>query len=82
MSRLIDLNDYPLAHQPAINWLRANGLNAAHVPKDQVIEVGHGRLWVKKFVLDGRGKKIISGNDVVTETVSVPLISAPETHGL
>lgn len=82
MSRLIDLNDYPLAHQPAINWLKANGLNPLHVPKDQVIEVGHGRLWVKKFVLREDGRKLIENYDAVTETVSVPLISTPETHGL
>jgi len=82
MSRLIDLNDYPLRHQPVINWLRGNGLNPARIPKDQVVEVGHGRLWVKQFVLNEDGNKIISGNGVVTETTSVSLISAPETHGL
>lgn len=82
MSRQIDFTDYPMAHQPILNWIRANGLNPKHLPYDQTVEVGHGRLWVTKFLLDSLGKKRISDSTALTERVTVPLISAPETHGL
>ena len=82
MSRFIDLTDYPMAHPPVLNWLRANGLNPKHLPRDQVMEAGDGLLRVTEFVFTPDGYKKISGDGVVTESFVTTLISPPETHGL
>jgi hypothetical protein len=82
MSRRIKLDAYPIKHPPLLNWLRANGLNPARLLYHQTVAIDAGLLTVIEFGIDEDGHKIILDDEPATKLVTVPLISAPETHGL
>lgn len=82
MSRHINFTAYPMAHPPMMEWIKANGLDPRHLLYDQKALLDNGELTVAEIVFEENGAKRINGDRVVTKTVTVPLISAPENHGL
>ena len=62
-------------------WLVANDLDPAVVVLHQTIGVDENSITLLQFVFDGKRRVLVDGESV-TEAVTVPLISAPENHGL
>ncbi|MFJ7748703.1 hypothetical protein ACIQXM_01960 [Arthrobacter sp. NPDC097144] len=86
--RLIHPEDYRLPHPPLIAFLRANGLNERDVAAAFPLIMEGSQLTVTAFVFEvlpnGERRKVpIPGaKKFVKRTVTVPLKSPPEDHGL
>jgi hypothetical protein len=86
-NRYIDLNQYD-ADPRVIAWLEAHDINPSDVPSAQYAQVAGGRLIYQEFLkgTDGHKLPIHDGNGEACawqkRTTSVPLLSAPENHGL
>lgn len=82
LSRYINLADYPLAHPPAVAWIKANGLDPLRLPREQTVRVGGGKIHAVEFVRDERGYLEIREGSPLLNNIVTDLISAPENHGL
>ena len=86
--RVIHPEDYRLPHPPLTNFLRVNGLNERDVAAAFPLVVEGGRLTVTEFLFEaqpeGRRRRILvrGGDAFAKRTVTVPLKSPPEDHGL
>ena len=86
--RLIHPEDYRLPHPPLTEFIRANGLNERDVAAAFPLILEGGQLTVTEFVFealpDGTRRKVLEpgGDAVVKRSVTVPLTSPPEDHGL
>lgn len=87
--RLIHPEDYePLPNVQLNAFITANGLSPNDVSAGQPLILEGGRLTVTEFLFealpDGRRRKVLEpgGNSFVKRSVTVPLISPPEDHGL
>lgn len=75
----------PLLPDPRkIAWFEANGIAPISVPAAQEVLVEDGHLTFIQFVFDEEGRKFLSRDgDGHEKTIrTIPLISAPEAHGL
>ena len=86
-NRHIDLNHYD-GDPRVIAWLEANGLVASEVPAAQYVQVAGEHLIYQEF-LCGEDDFKLPLHDSTGEacawqkrTVTAPLLSAPEDHGL
>lgn len=82
MSRRINFESMPIAHLPARKWLRANEVDPSMVPIAQEALVGDDTITLKVFVFSAHGKQIGPDGEPIVQEITVPLISAPENHGL
>ena len=90
--RLIHPEDYPYRHPPLLEFIRTNGLDPWAIPEAFPIVTEGGQLTVTEFVFeelpDGRRRKVLIHNPDGTvesfakHSVTVPLKSPPEDHGL
>lgn len=89
--RQIDPTEYPIPHPPLLEFTRANGLDPWNIPVDSPMFIKGEELTATQFVhetVDGRPRKVLIHNPDGTidsfakRTVTVPLISPPEDHGL
>ena len=85
--RIIHPEAYPYRHPPLLEFIRANGLDPHAVPVAFPMVIRDGQLTVTEFVFeelpDGKRRKvIINGDSVKKRSVTVPLKSPPEAHGL
>jgi hypothetical protein len=82
-TQLINL-DTPVLPDPArCAWLEANGIDPAKVPAAQEVLVEDGQLTFVEFLYRADGRKLVSpGGEVEKILRTVPLVSAPENHGL
>jgi hypothetical protein len=61
------------------DWLRANNIDPRVVPVEPNLSVADGRITLLcKVQRDGRDVIAPNGYEVLTETVTVPLLVAPE----
>lgn len=85
-SRRINLDTPILPDPQMIAWMEANGINPSAVPAAQEVLVEDGRITYVEFELTPDGAKIIDhdGGDPRCRSFlrTVPLVSAPEDHGL
>jgi hypothetical protein len=68
-------------------WIRANGLDPHRVKAHQTAIIEDGKLTLDLFEVDGHGHKIIQyaadgEPEAKLRTITVPLISEPEDHGV
>lgn len=86
--RLIHPEDYPLPCPPLVEFIRANGLSEHDVSAGHPLILEGGQLTVTEFVSetlpDGRRRKVLApgATEFVKRSVTVPLASPPEDHGL
>lgn len=88
MSRRINL-DYPSLPDPrVIAWLEANNIDPKNIPAAQEALVEDNRVTLIEYVLGADGFKLPMHDSAgeltswVKHTITVPLRSAPENHGL
>lgn len=60
---------------PIAAWLREHGIDPHTVGVPTTIVVLDDTVLVERFVTDADGKFIPNGDDVVRETVTVPLVA-------
>lgn len=86
--RLLHPEDYPLPYPPLTAFVRANGLHERDIAAAFPLIVGDGRLTVTEFVFEelpgGKRRTVLApgGESLVKKSVTVPLVSPPEDHGL
>ena len=82
-SRRITLDTAMLPDPKRMEWMEANGIDPWKVPASQEVLVEDGKLTFVEFVLDPSGFKKLDA-DCKPERIlrTVPLVSAPENHGL
>lgn len=81
--RTVNFEAMPLAHPPAIAWIKANGLDPWQVPQRQEVVIAGNTLTLKLFALHDDGSRAADiHNAPVFKTVTVPLLSDPEEHGI
>lgn len=87
--RTVDFESYPEADPRLLAWIRANGLDPWQLPRAQSVVIANGSLTFTEWILeqtvsgapphktladDGQGYKRAQR--------TIPLVSAPEDHGL
>jgi len=87
-SRRINL-DYPSLPDPRIiAWLEANDIDPSGVPAAQEALVENGQITIVEYVRNADGFKVpVHDSDGeltgwVRHLITLPLLSAPENHGL
>lgn len=85
--RIIHPEAYPYRHPPLLEFIRANDLDPWDIPAAFPLVVEGDQLTVTEFVFEvlpngERRKVIINGDSIKKRTVTVPLKSPPEDHGL
>jgi YD repeat-containing protein len=82
-TRSINLNYTNLPEPRVISWLEANGISPADTPAAQEVLVTDDHMAYVAFDYDEEGRKVRAGHDGYRKHIKVvPLISAPEAHGL
>lgn len=65
--------------QEICDWLRANGINPGRTPVWAAASIADGMLTIQQMVQrDGRDVVLPGGFEVMTETITVPVVVAPE----
>jgi hypothetical protein len=83
MGRKLNLASMPVGYPPAVEWIKANELDPFSVLHRQNVYVDEHAITLKRFILTvGKAKQLDPDGNPLTQTVTVPLISAPENHGL
>lgn len=86
--RLLHPADYPLPHPPLIAFIRANGLDEFEVSAAHPLIIQGEELTVSAFIREpdatGRLRPVLAddGESYQKHSVTVPLKSPPEDHGL
>lgn len=80
--RRINLDVPDLPNEQHMAWLRANDIDPFDVPAAQEVLVDDGQITYVKFERDADGIKIIGPDGCEKVLRTVPLVSAPEDHGL
>ena len=86
-NRYIDLNQYD-ADPRVMAWMQANGIDPNNAPAAQYAQVAGNHLILQVWKLGEDGHKLPVHDDAgevcawQKQTVDVPLLSAPEDHGL
>ncbi len=67
------------AHQQTCDWLLANGVNPEHLPADPHASLADGRLTFLRKVRGPHGGDLLTPDrsDILTETVTVPVVVPP-----
>lgn len=67
------------ANRQVCDWLRANGLDPAHLPADPHASLTDGQLTLLRKVRGPNGYDVVDphGAGVVTETITVPVTVPP-----
>jgi hypothetical protein len=81
-SRRINLDTPVIPDPQRMEWMEANGIDPHMVPAAQEVLVEEGQITFVEFATATDGHKIIgpAGYEKVLRTI--PLVSAPENHGL
>jgi hypothetical protein len=68
-------------HGEICDWLRALGLNPAHLPADPHASMVDGQLTLLRKVRGPKGGDLLTpdGAEVMTETITVPVTVPPPT---
>lgn len=83
MSRKLNLESMPVGYPPAVEWIKANDLDPFSVLYRQEVYVDEHAITLDRFVLThGKAKQLGPDGNPLIQRVTVPLISAPENHGL
>jgi len=86
-TRYIDLSQYD-ADPRVIAWLEANEIDPRDTPAVQHVQVSGGHLILQEFVRGPEGFKLPIHDENgeacawQKQTITRPLLSAPEDHGL
>ena len=86
-TRYIDMKQYD-ADSRVIAWMEANELDPGNIPAAQYVQVSGEYLILQEFILGPEGFKLPlldSSGEVCAwqkQTITRPLVSAPEDHGL
>jgi hypothetical protein len=81
-SRRINLETPVLPDPQRYAWIEANGIDPSTVPAAQEVLVEDGKLTFIQFALNAEGQKQVRDDGYEKVLRTVPLISAPENHGL
>ncbi|QLQ37975.1 hypothetical protein [Micromonospora robiginosa] len=54
-------------------WVTENGLDPKDIPVDAKMTIADDTLTIEKFVRDENGRVVVETNNVLRETVTVPL---------
>lgn len=81
-TRGVNINFEANPEPRVIAWFEANGIDPNTVPVAQEVLVTDEHMAYVEFVLDEDSKKILGGNSYLKAIKVVPLVSAPENHGL
>lgn len=82
-TRGVNINFEMTSEPRVIAWFEANGIDPNTVPIAQEVLVTDEHMAYVEFVLDADGKKVLGGSFGYLKSIKVvPLISAPENHGL
>lgn len=80
--RVVNIN-YECAEDPRVlEWIEANGIDPKTVPVAQEMLIKDDLMAYVEFTVDEDGKKTLGGDGYLKQIKIVPLISAPENHGL
>lgn len=87
--RMIDFESYEDADSRLLAWVRANGLDPWQLPRAQSAVIEDGNLTVTEWILEqtvpgAPPHKTLreDGSGYKNRLRTVPLLSAPEDHGL
>ena len=82
--RGVNLNFADTPEPRVIAWLEANGIDPKTTPAAQEVLVTDDHLAYVRWISDPEtgAYKIRGGDSFLKEIVVVPLLSAPENHGL
>lgn len=87
--RIFDFEAYEVPDERVMAWIRANGLDPELIPVRFPAVIENGKLTVTEFILGQSDPnkpphKVVSsdGNGFEKIQRTVPLLSAPEDHGL
>ncbi|KQR01487.1 hypothetical protein ASF74_07945 [Arthrobacter sp. Leaf145] len=81
-TRSINLESLELPDERAMAWFQANGVDPGEVPVKQEVLVTDTELTFIQFRRNVEGNKIVSDDGWEKFTRTIPLLSAPENHGL
>jgi len=88
MVRRIDVSSISVdtpRYEQALRWLADNGIDPLEVPMDSKMVVSEDAITYERFPRGENGAYLIDNDDrnaLVRGTLTVPLKSSPETHGL
>ena len=87
--RIIDFEAYEMADPRIMAWTEANGLDPHNIPLKSIAVIEDGQLSITEWVLEqtvpgAPPHKTLAddGNGYKRTQRTVPLLSAPEDHGL
>ena len=87
--RTIDFESYDMADPRVMGWIEANGLDPHNIPLSSSAVIQDGNLTVTEWLLEqtvpgAPPHKTLAddGNGYKKTRRTVPLLSAPEDHGL
>jgi hypothetical protein len=81
-TRRINLNTPEIPDPACMEWMAANGIDPWKVPAAQEVAVHDGQITFIEFVTGPDGFKKLGSDGYEKALRTVPLVSAPENHGL
>jgi hypothetical protein len=82
MSRGVNINFGHLPEPRVMAWMKANNIDTHHVVAAQEVLVTDDHMAYVEFVHDADGRKVLGSFGCLQVIKVVPLVSAPENHGL
>lgn len=81
-TRGVNINFETTSEPRVLAWFDANGIDPHTVPVAQEVLVTDDHLAYVEFMRGEDGKLVLGGNGYLKQIKVIPLISAPENHGL